>query len=134
MDDYTFVAMNPKQHWEDIYTTKQPSEVSWTQAAPTLSLQFIAQVAPRRTSRILDVGGGNSPLVDALLTSGYSDVTVNDLSGAAMKKAQMRLGHLAHSVNWVEADITRPNSALPKNVDVWHDRAVFHFLIKMADR
>ena len=62
--------MNPKEHWEDIYTTKEPHEVSWTQPTPALSLQFITQVAPQRTARILDVGGGESSLVDALLACG----------------------------------------------------------------
>lgn len=126
--------MNPKQHWEDIYTTKQPDEVSWTQSDAGLSLQFVTRVAPRRAARILDVGGGDSSLVDALLACGYSDVIVNDLSAAAMQRAQARLGAKAGSAKWVEADITRPNGALPKDVDVWHDRAVFHFLTKTADR
>jgi 2-polyprenyl-3-methyl-5-hydroxy-6-metoxy-1,4-benzoquinol methylase len=126
--------MNPKEHWEDIYTTKQPSEVSWTQADAGLSLQFITQVAPQRTARILDVGGGDSSLVDALLACGYSDVTVNDLSAAAMQRAQVRLGTKAHIAKWVEADITHPNGALPTQMDVWHDRAVFHFLTKTSDR
>jgi 2-polyprenyl-3-methyl-5-hydroxy-6-metoxy-1,4-benzoquinol methylase len=130
--------MNPKpdsrQHWEDIYTTKQPEEVSWTQPDAGLSLQFIMQVAPKRDARILDVGGGESPLVNALLANGYSDVTVNDISAAAMQRAQARLGVQACKAQWVEADITQPNGALPKDLDVWHDRAVFHFLTKTVDR
>ena len=126
--------MNSKQHWEAIYTTQQPHEVSWTQQDAGLSLQFITQVAPQRTAHILDVGGGDSPLVDALLGCGYSHVTVNDLSAAAMQRAQTRLGLKAQKVKWVEADITQPNGALPTQIDVWHDRAVFHFLTKTADR
>ena len=126
--------MNPKEHWEDIYTTKQPQEVSWTQADAGLSLQFVTQVAPQRSARILDVGGGESCLVDALLDYGYDDVTVNDISTSAMQRAQMRLGTKAHCAKWIEADITHPNGALPANVDVWHDRAVFHFLTKTAER
>lgn len=129
--------MNPKEHWEDIYTTKEPHEVSWTQPTPALSLQFITQVAPQRTARILDVGGGESSLVDALLACGYGDITINDISGAAMQRAQVRLGHAAHTVKWIEADITQPANtpdALPTQVDVWHDRAVFHFLTKTSDR
>ena len=134
MEQVSEFDMNPKEHWEDIYTTKQPHEVSWTQQDAGLSLQFITQAAPQRTARIVDVGGGDSPLVDALLGCGYSDVTINDLSGAAMQRAQARLGAKAHSVKWVEADITHPNGALPTDADVWHDRAVFHFLTKTTDR
>ena len=126
--------MTPKDHWEDIYTTKRPDEVSWTQPDARLSLRFITQVAPQHAARILDVGGGESPLVDALLACGYSDVTVNDISGAAMQRAQARLGPQAQAAKWVEADITQPNGALPAHVDVWHDRAVFHFLTKTVDR
>ena len=126
--------MNDKQHWDEIYTTQQPHQVSWTQHDAGLSLQFIRQVAPSHTARILDVGGGDSPLVDALLAGGYSDVTVSDISGAAMQRAQSRLGDMASTARWIEADITHPNGALPTQVDVWHDRAVFHFLTRTADR
>ena len=126
--------MNDKQRWDEIYTTQQPHQVSWTQQDAGLSLQFIRQVAPDPAARILDVGGGDSPLVDALLACGYSDVTVSDLSGAAMQRAQSRLGSIASAAQWIEADITRPNGALPTQVDVWHDRAVFHFLTRTSDR
>jgi len=126
--------MNDKQHWDEIYTTQQPHQVSWTQQDAGLSLRFIRQVAPDSTARILDVGGGDSPLVDALLACGYSDVTVSDLSGAAMQRAQTRLSGKASVAKWIEADITHPNGALPKQVDVWHDRAVFHFLTRTSDR
>ena len=126
--------MNDKQRWDEIYTTQQPHQVSWTQQDAGLSLQFIRQVAPNMAARILDVGGGDSPLVDALLACGYSDVTVSDLSGAAMQRAQSRLGSIASAAQWIEADITRPNGALPTQVDVWHDRAVFHFLTRTSDR
>lgn len=125
--------MDRKAHWEKVYRTKQPTEVSWYQAEPTLSLKLLAEVNVGPDATILDVGGGDSMLVDALVTGGFSHVTVLDISGTAVSRAQARLGPRAQEVVWLEADVTRV--FLPFNAyDVWHDRAVFHFLTDPEDR
>lgn len=125
--------MDPKTHWETVYTTKAPTAVSWFQPEAGLSFDLITAVAPDRQSRILDVGGGASRLVDGLLDAGYSRITVLDIAGSALQHARARLGERAAVVTWRTADIlqTPIESA---SVDVWHDRAVFHFLIDAADR
>jgi SAM-dependent methyltransferase len=125
--------MTPKEHWESIYTAKAPDQVSWFQARPTVSLDLIRRVAPHTDATILDVGGGASTLVDALLSLGYTRVTVSDIAEAGLRHAQARLGAAARSVSWRCADIL--DDALPPAAfDVWHDRAVFHFLTSRADR
>lgn len=119
---------NRKEHWEHIYQTKQPNEVSWYQPKPETSLRFISQFNLTKTARIIDVGGGDSYLVDYLLQLGFSDITVLDISKNAIERAQKRLGDKAAQVNWVVADVT---DFLPNGTyDLWHDRAVFHFLTK----
>jgi SAM-dependent methyltransferase len=126
--------MNPKarlEHWQRVYASKRPDEVSWFQAQPTTSLALIGRAAPPVGARVIDVGGGASTLVDALLDR-YS-VTVLDLSSAALEHAKHRLGAAADRVTWLEADITTvdlPNAAF----DLWHDRAVFHFFNDPEDR
>lgn len=119
-----------KGHWEHIYRTKGPADLSWTQALPTTSLDFIHNFRLPRTARIIDIGGGDSRLVDCLLDEGFTDLTVLDISGAALRKAQQRLGTRAHQVKWIEEDITHfiPTTAY----DLWHDRATFHFLTSEA--
>lgn len=125
--------MDPKAHWETVYTTKSPSAVSWFQPEAKRSLDLILTAAPDRASRILDVGGGASRLVDGLLDAGYSHVTVLDIADAALGHCRDRLGERAAGVTWHAADIL--SSALePASVDVWHDRAVFHFLVDAAER
>lgn len=125
--------MGRKEHWEAVYGKKKPDEVSWYQAEPTLSLKLIDQAAGQRPASVIDVGGGASTLVDRLLGRPTMKVTVLDLSGAALGAAQQRLGPQAGSVNWIEADIL--NVDLPEGAyDIWHDRAVFHFLTDAADR
>ncbi len=121
-----------KSHWEKVYSEKQPAEVSWFQARPALSLELIenAQLAP--DDPIIDVGGGASTLVDELLAAGYADLTVLDVSGAALQASRHRLGEKAGSVRWVESDVTRFES--DRAFALWHDRAVFHFLTDPADR
>ncbi len=121
--------MNAKEHWESIYRSKPDEGLSWTQSEPLLSLELIAQACP--TGRVLDIGGGCSLLPDRLLDRGYS-VTVLDISDAALDRARVRLGERAQMVNWIVADIT----AAPGlgSCDVWHDRAVFHFLTDPAHR
>lgn len=115
-----------KAHWEKIYATKQPHEVSWTQEKPTTSLDFIHSFDMLKTAKIIDIGGGDSHLVDYLLEEGYEDITVLDISENALKKAKQRLGERGNKVNWIVSDITKFNPTT--QYDVWHDRATFHFL------
>ncbi|PWT89489.1 MAG: SAM-dependent methyltransferase [Blastocatellia bacterium] len=125
--------MQKKTHWENVYHTKEPTEVSWFQEHPELSLKFIEQTGINKNAQIIEVGGGASTLVDDLIDAGYRNVTVLDISGAALEVARQRLGSNASTVTWLEEDITKVN--LPeKFYDVWHDRAVFHFLIIEEDR
>jgi trans-aconitate methyltransferase len=114
-----------KQHWENIYQTKQPNEVSWTEEVPTVSLGFIHQFNLPKDAKIIDIGGGDSKLVDHLLAEGYSNVSVLDISAAAIDRAKKRLGEKAATVRWFETDILefKPND----KYDLWHDRAAFHF-------
>jgi 2-polyprenyl-3-methyl-5-hydroxy-6-metoxy-1,4-benzoquinol methylase len=124
--------MDHKTHWEKIYRIKSPLEVSWYQREPAVSLALIDRTRVDRDAPIVDVGGGASVLVDRLLARGYLHVSVLDVSAKALHYAKERLGGLAGSVEWFEADITtfRP----PHRFRVWHDRAVFHFLTDPADR
>jgi ubiquinone/menaquinone biosynthesis C-methylase UbiE len=125
--------MQLKSHWEEVYETKSVDNVSWFQPHATQSLRLIHQTGLPPTSSIIDVGGGASTLVDDLLDEGFRSLTVLDLSGAALAAAKARLGDRATSVTWLEADITQV--ALPRNAyDIWHDRAVFHFLTSACDR
>lgn|SRR5574343_22556 len=115
-----------KQHWETVYETKTPEQVSWTQEKPEISLQFIHGFSLSKDAAIIDIGGGDSKLVDFLLAEGYTDVSVLDISGKAIERAKKRLGTLADSVTWIESDI---NDFVPsKKYAIWHDRAAFHFL------
>ena len=124
--------MNSKQsHWENIYTHKSPQEVSWTQGKPHLSLSWIESVALPKNAPIIDVGGGESHLVDYLIDLGYSDLTVLDISQAALKRSQDRLGSKARLVQWIQADITTFQPK--KKYALWHDRALFHFLTQKED-
>ena len=125
--------MDPRAHWQKVYETKKPTEVSWYQPAARVSSSLIRRVAPDRSAAIIDVGGGASTLVDGLLAAGYSSVTVLDVSSAALVQASERLGGDAARVTWLEANVL--DAALPASAyDVWHDRAVFHFLTEAADR
>lgn len=125
--------MDLRRHWETIYKTKSAKDVSWFQPEARLSLELIRRVVPNRKAVMLDVGGGASTLVDGLLQSGYGAITVLDLSSAALAQARERLGPLAAQVAWHEADVLE--ARLPRaSIDVWHDRAVFHFLTDAASR
>jgi 2-polyprenyl-3-methyl-5-hydroxy-6-metoxy-1,4-benzoquinol methylase len=115
-----------KEHWERIYSTKQPHEVSWTQENPITSLDFIHSFNLPKDASIIDIGGGESSLVDYLLAEGYKDITVLDISEQALKRAKHRLGEDAGKVKWIVADITDLKS--DKVYDLWHDRATFHFM------
>lgn len=115
-----------KNHWEKVYQTKTPDEVSWTQEKPQTSLDLINSCALGKEAKIIDIGGGDSTLVDFLLKEGYQNITVLDISAKALERAQKRLGSQAEKVTWIEADITEFE---PKETyDIWHDRAAFHFL------
>lgn len=123
--------MNAKDHWESVYTSKGDAEVSWTQSEPRASLSLIAK-ASSPPSRVIDVGAGASILAERLLDVGYS-VAALDLSRSAMNRAASRLGDRSRRIQWIEADVT--DAALTLGTfDVWHDRAVFHFLIDPAHR
>ncbi|NIN70718.1 MAG: methyltransferase domain-containing protein [Gemmatimonadetes bacterium] len=124
--------MNGKAHWERIYATNAPDEVSWFQAKPETSLRMIEASGVGPDGLIIDVGGGASTLVDYLLDAGYKNVSVLDWAPRGPEQARARLGSRADEVKWIEADITRFEA--PHRWDLWHDRAVFHFLTDGADR
>ena len=125
--------MDPKSHWEGVYRAKRPEQVSWFQSEARLSLQLIQQVASDRGSAIIDVGGGASTLVDGLIRADYHRVTVLDLALTSLGQAQNRLKDSSQLVTWREADVLTTEFAAAE-FDVWHDRAVFHFLTDPADR
>jgi SAM-dependent methyltransferase len=125
--------MTTKQHWEKVYSSKSSTSVSWYAPHLAHSTQLIERAAPDRDARIIDVGGGASTLVDDLLDHGYRSLTVLDLSEEALGVAKGRLGARASDVVWLAADAT--TAELPAAYyDVWHDRAVFHFLTDSSDR
>ena len=121
-----------REHWDQVYSTKPETEVSWYQPRPERSLALIRSAAPDRNASLIDVGGGASHLVDELLSQGYSDVTVLDVSQAALNRSQERLGLMADKVVWIAVDITQWTP--PRTWEVWHDRAVFHFLTETKDQ
>ena len=125
--------MQTKEHWEKVYSTKAATQVSWFQEHAAMSLQLITRHNVPLSAAIIDVGGGASTLVDDLLDAGYRQITVLDLSGAALATAQARLGERASLVQWREANVLEVE--LPaQGFDVWHDRAVFHFLTTEQER
>jgi SAM-dependent methyltransferase len=126
------VATDRKEHWEQVYSTKGETGVSWYQREPRLSLELIRTVAPAAGGRIIDVGGGTSGLVDRLLDLSFEKIAVLDISETALGKARARLGARAGRVEWIAADITEAPDV--GTFEVWHDRAVFHFLTDAADR
>lgn len=116
-----------RQHWDKVYGSKTPEELSWYQAVPTKSMSLIRGSEIPVEAPLIDVGGGTSTLVDILHNSGYTDISVLDISAAALEVAQTRLGAKAKNVSWIEADVT---AFVPeRRYYLWHDRAVFHFLI-----
>jgi len=118
--------MNMQQHWENVYKTKKPNEVSWTQPVPQTSLELIRALHLPRTASIIDIGGGESTLVDHLLNEDFENITVLDISSKALDKTKQRLGAKAEKVKWIVNDITEFNP--DTTYDLWHDRATFHFL------
>lgn len=125
--------MNDKGHWEEVYTSRQPHEVGWYEPHLRTSLTWIRDLALPKDARIIDVGGGASTLVDDLLAEGYQDVAVLDLSHAALSVVAARLGRDADRVMWLEGDITSCELP-PHSFNLWHDRAVFHFLTEPGGR
>jgi len=121
-----------QDHWSQVYTDKAPTEVSWYQEAPEPSLRALERFGASPSSSLIDVGGGASNLVDALLAQGWTDLTVLDIAAAALDAAKVRLGPLARKVHWEVADITDWQPG--RQYDVWHDRAVFHFLTELDQR
>lgn len=124
--------MDRKQHWEEVYRQKAEDAVSWFQVHPDFSLALIEAAGIAASDPVIDVGGGASRLVDHLLEAGYTDLTVLDISEAALERAGARLGKAALKVRWLVADVTswKPE----RQYRLWHDRAVFHFLTDPADR
>jgi SAM-dependent methyltransferase len=122
---------NLKAHWETVYETKSPEEVSWTQEIPQISLDFVSSFPVGKSASIIDVGGGDSLLVDHLLDLGYTNISVLDISAHAIERAKHRLGERASLVHWIVSDI---NEFQPEiTYDLWHDRAAFHFLTAPSD-
>ena len=127
------IEMDRREHWERIYDTKSPTEVSWFSPHLHTSLAVIERVCPSRESSIIDVGGGQSTLVDDLLSRGYENLTVLDIAQSAIDSTRKRLSTAGNHVKWLIADVTRVT--LPENhYDLWHDRAVFHFLTEPSQR
>jgi ubiquinone/menaquinone biosynthesis C-methylase UbiE len=120
-----------KAHWEKVYATKKSHEVSWTQELPKTSLDFIDSFNLPKSASIIDIGGGDSKLVDYLLDEGFENISVLDISEKAIERAKQRLGNRATKVKWIVSDITdfQPSGTY----DCWHDRATFHFLTSTDD-
>ncbi|MEO8760983.1 MAG: class I SAM-dependent methyltransferase [Bacteroidia bacterium] len=118
--------MEIKEHWEKVYATKTENEVSWFQAYPKTSMEFLELFNLPLDANIIDIGGGDSHFVDALLDKGYTNIYVLDLSANAIERAKKRLGENAAKVNWIVSDVTDFEPAV--KFDFWHDRAAFHFL------
>jgi SAM-dependent methyltransferase len=124
--------MDRTSHWQRVYTTKAEDDVSWFEASPSLSLQMMEAAGLTAETCVLDVGGGDSKLVDALVARGLRCLAILDISAAALARARVRLGPAGGVPTWIVADVTTDWSFEP--VDIWHDRAVFHFLTDEKDR
>jgi 2-polyprenyl-3-methyl-5-hydroxy-6-metoxy-1,4-benzoquinol methylase len=130
--DFNGSDFNRKNHWEHVYAEKESTEVGWFQQHPQRSLELIQATVVDAAVRIIDIGGGASTLVDFMLDAGYENLTVLDIAHAAIEQAKSRLGARADKVAWLEHDITEFSPDEP--YDLWHDRAVFHFLTDKLDR
>ena len=120
-----------KEHWENVYATKQPNEVSWTEEIPKTSLAFVHSFNLPKTASIIDIGGGDSKLVDCLIDEGFENLSVLDISENAIARAKQRLGVKAEKVKWIVSDVTEFHPST--SYDCWHDRATFHFLTSSDD-
>jgi SAM-dependent methyltransferase len=125
--------MKTQEHWDQIYRTKAPDHLSWYSPRLSASLELIERASVSRKAAVIDVGGGESTLVDDLLARGYQNITLLDISRVAIDANKKRLGKKAERVHWLKADITKVELE-PARFDVWHDRAVFHFLTASNDR
>ena len=125
--------MDAKTHWEKVYATKAPEEVSWYRPHLEMSLALVERAAQSHSASIIDIGAGESTLVDDLLARGYENITVLDVSQTALEVTKNRLGVLAEQIHWIVGDITQVQLE-PLAYDVWHDRAVFHFLTSIEQR
>jgi len=123
---------NKKYHWESVYKKHSSTEVGWYQVYPGRSLKLINETGAGTDGSIIDIGGGTSTLAVHLLDQGYKQVTVLDLSGNAIEKAKLQLGEKSNRIHWIEADVTK--YSFIEKYDIWHDRAVFHFLTEAEDR
>ena len=115
-----------KDHWENVYMTKSPEEMSWTEAVPKTSLSFIQGFHLPKTASIIDIGGGESRLADSLLKAGYSNVSILDISKTSIQKAKASLGKRSALIKWIVQDVAEFQTN--ELFDCWHDRATFHFL------
>ena len=126
-------GMNARDHWETVYRSTAPEAVSWYQAHLEISLDLIRRAATGLSSSIIDVGGGESTLVDDLIAHGFQNVAVLDISPTALDLTRKRIGSTADRISWIAADVT--SMSLPRHsIDIWHDRATFHFLISAEQR
>jgi 2-polyprenyl-3-methyl-5-hydroxy-6-metoxy-1,4-benzoquinol methylase len=123
--------MNKKKHWENVYQTKKFTEVSWFQDVPTTSIDFFKVAQLPKSAAIIDIGGGESNFVNYLLSEGYTNITVLDISQNAIEKKQAELGEMAKDVKWMVSDIVDFQPS--EQYDFWHDRATFHFLTQETD-
>jgi SAM-dependent methyltransferase len=124
--------MDVEAHWQEVYEQNAPNQVSWFEALPTQSLELIEEAKVDRGAALIDVGGGESRLAGELLDRGYTDVTVADISPAALEKVRSELGERAGAVEWIVADVREHDFG--RQFDLWHDRAVFHFMVEPAER
>lgn len=124
--------MRRAEHWQEVYSSRAPNEVSWFQAEPAMSLQLLAEIGAEPSDAVVDIGGGASRLVDRLLSRGFEDLTVLDVAGRALAEVRRRLGARATGVTFVEGDVLTWTPG--RRYDVWHDRAVFHFLVEPGER
>jgi ubiquinone/menaquinone biosynthesis C-methylase UbiE len=124
--------MNPQDHWNALYRLKGEREVSWFEAVPAMSLEMLEAAGLTPQTCVLDVGGGDSRLVDALLARGVQYVAVLDVAVESLERARTRLGPLGNTVTWIDSDVTDTWTSKP--MDIWHDRAMFHFLRERGDR
>jgi SAM-dependent methyltransferase len=123
---------DPKKHWENVYQKESPEELSWYQDKPEISLKLIAATGVGFDGNLIDIGGGTSKLASLLVAQGYTKVTVLDIAAYSIEQAKLALGEQANKLQWIEADATNYNFA--EKYDIWHDRAVFHFLTDIHDR
>ena len=124
--------LSPQAHWDDVYGRRDPRQLSWYEPVPEISLALITQAGVPRDAGIIDIGGGTSGLAAALLANRYTDLTVADISAASLEAAQATLGADAQRIHWIQADVRSHDFG--RRYQLWHDRAVLHFMVSTADR